>query len=95
MYGTRSVALSGETEGGCGYGIRWCMEVVYGCKAPGLRPKSFCRYCCCYFGSALLSLSASAWASPDGTAFSPCHATEQKYGGRGQQRQEQHHPQTL
>jgi hypothetical protein len=28
MYGTRSVALSGETEGGCGYGIRWCMEVV-------------------------------------------------------------------
>jgi hypothetical protein len=38
MYGTRSVALSGETEGGCGYGIRWCMEVVYGCMAPGLWP---------------------------------------------------------
>ena len=38
MYGTlvaaAGLALSDMTEGGCGYGIRWCMvyadEVVYG-----------------------------------------------------------------
>ena len=42
MYGTlvaaAGLALSDMTEGGCGYGVRWCMvyadEVVYVCMAP-------------------------------------------------------------